>query len=181
VELSEAGRARSRELAKELADLPVTRVIHSGLHRTRYLAELLAESIGLFAETDVRLRERSFGSWELTPWEVIHEDTGSAMMGMLTDPAAFRPGGGETTFELRERAIRWLRELSGKGLVIAVTHGGPIAALRGTVDDRPVVDWPRLIPKCGEWVEITTAPTGQFDPVHAVFSRSGLRPALQGG
>jgi broad specificity phosphatase PhoE len=153
VELSEAGRIGSHDLAERLAELPVTRVIHSGLQRTSYLADRLAKRTGLISEVDERLRERSFGAWELTPWEAIHEETGSAMMGMLTDPAVFRPGGGETTFELRDRTIAWLKE-HHDGVVVAVTHGGPIAALRGTVQERPVVNWPGLIPKCGEWVEV---------------------------
>ena len=161
VALSEAGRGRSRELAETLAELPVTRVVHSGLQRTRYLADALAKKIGLIAETDIRLGERDFGVWEEKPWEAIHAETGPAMMGMLTEPAEFRPGGGETTFELRDRVIRWLREFDGTGLVIAVTHGGPIAALRGTVDDLPVADWPGLIPKCGEWVELQSDQLGE--------------------
>jgi broad specificity phosphatase PhoE len=98
---------------------------------------------------DPRLRERHFGEWERKRWDDIHAATGDAMLGMLTDPAGWRPPGGETTFELRDRVMCWYAELPATGTVLAVTHGGPIAALVGTLRGLPVGDWPKQIPPAG--------------------------------
>jgi broad specificity phosphatase PhoE len=150
VELSEAGWERSRELAELLASEPVQRIVHSGLQRTQWLAEAIASRMSLKAEACEQLRERDFGTWELKSWDAIHRESGEDMLRMLTDPAGFRPGGGETTYELRDRVLRWLADDSIDGVTIAVTHGGPIAALRGSLQNIPVTEWPRLIPACGE-------------------------------
>lgn len=154
VELSREGRRRSRELAEQLAVRQVTRVVHSGLSRAAYLAEALAERLGIAAECCPPLQERGFGEWELLRWSEIQIREGSDILRMVTEPDTFRPGGGETTFELRERVMSWFAGLPYDGLTVAVTHGGPIAALRGTLSGLPVDQWPALIPACGEFITV---------------------------
>ncbi|MBY0512338.1 MAG: histidine phosphatase family protein [Gemmataceae bacterium] len=141
-------------VAEILADGSPEAVYHSGLSRCRVLAEAVAERCGVKAVADPRLRERSFGAWELRPWDDIHAATGEAMLGMLTDPAGWRPPGGETTFELRDRVLDWHADLAPTGVVLAVTHGGPVAALVGTLRGLPVADWPKLIPPPGGLVSL---------------------------
>ena len=76
------------------------------------------------------------------------------MMGLIAAPDTFRPGGGETTFELRDRVMAWFEGLArAQSDIIAVAHGGPIAALRGTLSGAPISDWPALVPAYGEMVE----------------------------
>ena len=150
VELSAAGIARSRELAEQLASEPITLVCHSGLARTRILAELLAPS----PEVCPLLRERDFGTWEMRTWDDLYAETGDAMTGSIHAPATWRPPGGETTFELRDRVLSWYQSLPEQGVIVAVSHGGPIAALRGTLLNAAVADWPQLIPPVGTWVEL---------------------------
>lgn len=146
------------EIASIVAHLigegPFTQVVHSGAIRCAALAEAIAASFGVVSEIDLRLRERSFGEWELQPWHDLYAATGDAMLGMLTAPATWRPRGGETTFEMRDRVFDWYRNLPISGSIVAITHGGPIAALRGTLDEVPVADWPSLIPECGSIVRI---------------------------
>ncbi len=150
IPLSAAGEGTAVELAATLAALRPDRVFHSGLARTR----LVAERIGVPAVADPRLRERHFGEWELRTWDAIHADTGDAMMGMISHPDTWHPPGGETTFTMRDRVMNWYAGLPADGVIVAVTHGGPIAALRGTLAGLPVADWLSLVPKCGEVVEI---------------------------
>ncbi len=179
VELSAAGERRSEELSHWLSAgaLRVDRLLHSGLQRTVKLAQSLAARLGLSAEPCTPLLERGFGTWELQSWDAIQAESGDAMLGMLTDPGAFRPGGGETTFELRDRVLQWFESLAGghgmawpqtrwsapsedstalcsldsRPCLIAITHGGPIGVLRGTLESRPVAEWPTLVPPCGSW------------------------------
>jgi broad specificity phosphatase PhoE len=137
-----------------LARGSITHLFHSGLSRCAAVADAVAARCGVMPVADPRLRERRFGSWELRRWDDIYAETGDAMMGMLTDPAGWRPPGGETTHELRDRILAWYAELPPVGHVVAITHGGPIAAIRGELDGRPVGEWPSLIPALGEIVTI---------------------------
>jgi broad specificity phosphatase PhoE len=60
---------------------------------------------------------------------------------------------------VRDRAMAWLRSLpEDNRTIVAVTHGGPIGAIRGTLGGRPVRDWPGLVPGYGEAVEISPSP-----------------------
>lgn len=140
-------------IAGELAHLRPAVVLHSGLARTRLLAVRLAKEFGCETAACPEIRERDFGSWELQSWDAIHHTHGDEMMRMLTEPDSYRPGGGETTFELRDRMVAWYESLPPQPIV-AVTHGGPIAALLGTLRRLPVESWVSLIPACGQWVVV---------------------------
>jgi broad specificity phosphatase PhoE len=80
------------------------------------------------------------------------------MLRMLTDPVTYRPGGGETTLEMRNRVTDFVASLPRLGVIVLVTHGGPIAAVSGTLQKHPVSDWASLIPTLGEYITITPLP-----------------------
>ena len=146
--LSRAGAAQVRVLAAELAGGGAEHILHSGARRTRLLAERIAAAAGVACEARPDWRERDFGAWEGRPWSAIYRETGSAMDGMIDDPAGFRPGGGETTAELGARIAAAVAALPA-GWTIVVTHGGPIAAALGQARGVPVRDWPALVPPPG--------------------------------
>lgn len=155
VPLAGDGPALIREIAAAvLACGPVGHIFHSGLARCAAVAAAVAAASGVAPAADARLRERCFGAWEFRRWDDIHAETGNAMMGMVTDPAGWRPPGGETTFELRDRVLAWYADLPADGAIVAVTHGGPIAALRGTLRGTPARDWPGLVPPPGGIVRV---------------------------
>ena len=150
VTLSSTGLDQHQTLLTTLSVVPVTRIMHSGLFRARHLAECLHQQCGAEVTCVPALGERDFGSWELRRWDDIYAAHGDSMMGMIDDPASYRPGGdGESTFELRDRVLRWFSGIPAAGLTVAVTHGGPIAALIGTLEGEPVCNWPKLVPLCG--------------------------------
>ena len=158
VGLSREGRVAARALAMRIVALQPRRLIASPLRRARYLAGVVRrEGCALDLVVEPRLAECHFGDWEGLSWDAIYAATGDAMMGMLAEPATFRPGkSGETTYEVRDRAMAWLREVETKsdGVTVAICHGGPIAAILGTLQDRPVVDWPSLVPPYGTLVSL---------------------------
>lgn len=154
VGLSAQGRAAARHLAATLEGAGIRRVQASPLRRARFLGGLLARRLGLPLEIVPALAERDFGEWEGQSWDAIHAAHGDAMMGMIEAPGHFRPGGGETTEELGARVLAWHAGLPPGQGVLAVTHGGPVAALRGRLAGRPVPEWLALVPAPGEAVRL---------------------------
>jgi alpha-ribazole phosphatase len=140
VGLSRAGRQQAAQLATKLAAEPITALIHSGLKRAAYLARWLANMKGTVAVADARWQERNFGTWEGRGWHSIWRETGDAMDGMFIDPANYRPGGGETTAELSARTTAAYDALPEQGVIVVISHGGPIAAVRTLLAGVPMTD-----------------------------------------
>jgi len=157
VGLSAAGVAAARTLAGQSLGR-VTRLQASPLRRARFLGGLLSRRLGLELEIVPALRERDFGTWEGQSWDAIHAAEGDSMMGMIDAPTSFRPGGGETTAELAARVMGWFASLPAGEGVLAITHGGPAAALRGSLAGLAVPAWLPLIPALGEAVTLPGRP-----------------------
>lgn len=157
IELSDEGRRQSASLADELASLPITHLFHSGLKRAAVLAELIARRANIVASVAPELAEINFGAWELWTWQAVFDEVGDALAQIIQAPDRFRPPAGETVFELRDRVIDWYRRLPDDGCIVAIAHGGPIAALRGTLAGVPAQEWPALVPAPGTWIEINKA------------------------
>lgn len=146
--LSRAGKAAIGPLAAQLANLCPQWVVHSDLSRTRCLAAAIGRAAGCPLLRDPAWRERDFGNWEGKTWHAIYRDSGNAMDGMIDAPDTFRPGGGETTFELAARVATAAIALpGGRGVVVA--HGGPIAALLGQRRGVAPREWLALVPRPG--------------------------------
>jgi alpha-ribazole phosphatase len=140
VGLSKGGRLQAAQLAAKLADEPITTLVHSGLRRATDLAHWLANLRGLVPLADTRWQERNFGTWEGRSWQAIYKETGNAMDGMLTDPRGYRPGGGETTAELADRSHAAWEALPQEGIIVVISHGGPIAAVSAMLAGAPLTD-----------------------------------------
>jgi broad specificity phosphatase PhoE len=156
VGLSAAGITAARILARDAVGTfrDVKRLQASPLRRARFLGGLLSHRLGLPLEIVPALRERDFGAWEGESWDAIHTAEGDSMLGMIDAPLSFRPGGGETTDALAQRVMRWFREMDSAQGILVITHGGPAAALRGTLAGAPPRAWLPLIPGLGETVEL---------------------------
>lgn len=154
IELSDEGHRQSAALADELATLPLTHLFHSGLRRAIVVAEMIAQRAAVVATAAPDLAEINFGTWELRSWQEVFEEVGDGLAQIVHAPDTFRPPSGETVFELRDRVLRWHRGLPDEGCIVAVAHGGPIAALRGALAGLPATDWPALVPATGTWIEL---------------------------
>lgn len=154
VGLSGAGKRAAADLVEELGEIPWKQVVSSPLGRALAIAAPLAVGLGLSAQVDSRLSERHFGRWEGLEWDAIYATSGNAMDGLIDNPSGFAPPGGETTFQLRDRVIAWHRGLVGPGPILAVSHGGPIAALIGTLSNEPTAAWLSRVPPFGGWVDL---------------------------
>lgn len=154
VPLDPEGLAESERLAEILSSWPIRYLVTSPAVRARALSERIAERTGLDITVEPALLERDFGAWELRSWDSIYAEVGDAMNGLIHEPESYRPPGGETTGELRDRAVSWYARRPRGGLVVVVAHGGPIAAIRGTLAGKEPVGWIDLIPQPGSWIEL---------------------------
>ena len=114
--LSREGQKMVAPLVDQLVALKPDIIIHSDMVRTRAIATLLADRLGLVSTAESLWRERYFGAWEGTTWNAIYRATGNAMDGMIDAPDRFRPGGGETTAELMMRVQKAMDTLPKSGL-----------------------------------------------------------------
>jgi broad specificity phosphatase PhoE len=100
------------------------------------------------------LQEIHFGEWELRNWEDIFAEVPDALDRMIAEPTTYAAPGGETLWSVRDRVMGWYDALPDRGLIVAVTHGGPIAVLRGTLGGFPVDKWFTLVTNHGEIIEL---------------------------
>ncbi|MEO1206066.1 MAG: histidine phosphatase family protein [Pseudomonadota bacterium] len=141
------------------ADIELT-VVHSGLSRAARLAEKISNTFKTREPAvDPRIQEMNFGEWELKSWQGIFLSVGHRMSDMIHKPETYAPPGGETAHAVRDRVLAWYNDATAKTppgvLTIAVSHGGPIAALRGTLAEQSAMEWPKLIPAYGEIIDPT--------------------------
>ncbi len=99
----------------------------SDLRRAVKSAEIIAKAFGLIPETMEELRERNFGKWEGMSFDEIKEKYPEDFNAWVKNPLMFRPTGGESTLEVKERSIKALDRIidnhSGGDIAI-VAHGG---------------------------------------------------------
>lgn len=130
IPLNDEGRRQARALAEELDGEKVDAVYASDLGRARETAEILAAARGADVISLPALRERHFGTWEgLTDTEVH---------ARFPEAAGGSWGDGETTEELAERVVAAVGEIAAAhagGLVLVVTHGGPLRAILRHVEE----------------------------------------------
>lgn len=120
------------------AELPVGLPVWSSpLRRCRDLAELLLPRPVI----DERLVEMNFGDWEGRAWEAIprHE-----LDAWAADVGGYAPPGGESPYELQQRALDFVAGLAVPE-AIAVTHAGVIRVLLAHWRGLPPAEWPQLV------------------------------------
>lgn len=145
VSLSDAGKQASERLAGSLVRWLKPRVVyHSGLSRTKYLAN----HIGILGcghievREDTRLRERNYGIWEGLHWDAAYESDPDHFHDLIHKPNSYRPQEGETTSEMQQRMIAWLNEIEvGDRPIIGISHSGPIASLAGYLQGLHATQW----------------------------------------
>lgn len=111
-----------KRLHNELANLTW---YTSPLKRTIQTADLLGIAD---ARRDERLIEMDWGTWEGQRLKDLRAAQGDAMVRNEAQGLDFRPTGGESPRDVRDRVIPWLRDVEGRD-VAAVTHKGVIRAV----------------------------------------------------
>jgi broad specificity phosphatase PhoE len=128
--LTERGREQARELAARLTDVPLGAVYASDLRRAWETAEAVASAHGLEVVRLPDLREVDVGSWSGCTREECAERFPDAF-------ARWQAGGsgwddGESYEAMGERIVGTIRRLAAEhpdGVILVVSHGGPIRAV----------------------------------------------------
>lgn len=146
VHLNAQGQAQARQLAAELAELPIKAVISSPLERAVQTAEPIARVHNLPVEINEGLLEMDYGKWQgrsikqlgrLKSWREVQE----------------RPGGfgfpqGEAFVSAQSRVAETLRVLSEnyaeKDIVVCVSHCDMIRLAVAYYLDMPLDTFQRL-------------------------------------
>jgi 2,3-bisphosphoglycerate-dependent phosphoglycerate mutase len=139
-ELNEVGREQARAVAQTLKSLGFDRLVASDLARARQTAEIIGSELTLALTTDSLLRERCFGVLEGQPQEMLDSRSSGIVDGVIVDPDA-RPEGGESFRDVVTRVgvfVEATRDATDDELLLVVTHGGTIRALRAYVEARPL-------------------------------------------
>jgi alpha-ribazole phosphatase len=130
VPLSENGIRQIKKLSEHIIENSspgLSSVYCSDLSRAVKSAEIIAKPFGVKPVIMKDLKERNFGVWEGMSFEEIEEKYPHDFKAWAENPLKFSPLNGETTVEVRDRAMRALDLIlkKNKGEEIAVvSHGG---------------------------------------------------------
>ncbi len=128
VPLTKLGHEQAKKSAEYIKrNYTVDAVYSSDLSRAVDTAKPIAEVFGLEIKKDMRLRERSLGTWEGETQENIRESDPEGFRTFKEDFCHCNGGGGESFIEVGERLTEVfdeiVRENDGK-IVVVVTHAG---------------------------------------------------------
>jgi alpha-ribazole phosphatase len=128
VPLSENGINHMRALAVHLrTTVPIKAVYSSDLIRSIKSAEILSEPFGLEPVVVEGLREWNFGHWEGMSFSEVEEKYPVEFEAWVTSPHKNGPTGGESTIEVKERAVKAVGRIFSEHVdedIVIVAHGG---------------------------------------------------------
>ena len=131
--LTDRGRQQARVAARRIAQLfrPET-IVSSPFTRARQTSAILAEELRLPIEIVHDLHERDLGCLKGQSYEALREMVRTDPGYDPTNGWAWKPEGGESYEDVRQRVIVAIEELrnryAGREIVV-VSHGGVISAL----------------------------------------------------
>jgi broad specificity phosphatase PhoE len=173
----------ARPLIEQLSVFAPTTIFHSGLVRTRWLADQVADVLrgdpqrydGVSLAEDPRLRERHYGDWECKTWDEAYQSDPDHFHDLIAKPDTYRPPAGETTSEMQRRIVQWYQSLPmEEGAVLAVSHSGPIAALAGHLLGLHAMNWNDWMLATGEAMVIESPIDGKDVRLRRGICEQGL-------
>jgi broad specificity phosphatase PhoE len=128
--LEPAGWVEARELARRLAELPVSDILASPRERAQQTAEVIAAPHGVRPQTSVELDEVDFGSWSGETFAALESDP--RWHDWNRDREHTRAPGGESMQDVQHRTLKLLRTLeehSGDACIVLVSHAEVIRSV----------------------------------------------------
>ena len=143
-DLTELGLRQACALARRLRNVPIHAAYTSDFSRTIETARVVLDGRGIAPQVDPSLREIHYGEWELRKERSVARTRKwrEEFARMRAEDPAWRPPGGETIHEVRERTLAALQRIAARHrgqTTLVVTHGTAIncmlAGVLGMVPD----------------------------------------------
>lgn len=153
VALNDRGREQAQLSAQKLAAIPLEAIYTSDLVRAVETAREIARLNPAPLWLEPRLREIHQGEWQGLRVEEIQARFAQAYNRRRLDPLAVAAPGGETTQQVRDRALAAVRDLVARhpqGNVAVVSHGYTLAVLLTHFQKLPFERVWEQVPKNGE-------------------------------
>ncbi len=131
IPLSPLGVRQAEAVGLRLASEHIDTVVSSDLQRARITAQAIARHHRLSVQEDADLRENGLGDWEGLTFAEVRARSPELLVHWHLEPDA-APHGGETMFQVHERAKRALGRWQAnypQGTVVWSTHGGFIGVM----------------------------------------------------
>lgn len=154
-QLTDLGRRQAAALAARLNATPIHAAYTSDFSRAIETAAVVLAGRRVQAAVDPDLRELCYGDWELRRERDVARTAAwkEEFARMRAQDPAWRPPGGETVGEVRERTVGALRRIAAGhagGNVLVVTHGTAINCMLAAVLDMPLEATFRIaVANCG--------------------------------
>lgn len=132
IPLNDTGRWQAQQLARALADEPVSAIYASDLQRAYATAQAVADATDAPLVPEPGLRERSFGALEGRTFAQIEAELPEMALRWRKRDPHFAPEGGESLTALRARIQATVHRLAAQhagGQVVLVAHGGVLDVL----------------------------------------------------
>lgn len=127
--LTAEAKEETKKLAQTLPEM-IDVIYTSDLLRTRQTAEIINAYHAAELVVSTKLREVNLGILAGRTWTDIREEYGSEfVLNYMRQDYDFRPLGGESVHDVRERVLSFLNDMKGT-LPLLVTHGGIIRFLK---------------------------------------------------
>lgn len=121
------GKEQAKELRDRLAEENIDKVYSSSMTRALETAEIVAEPHDVEIEEIEELKEVARAKFEGEQFEDMIEEITSSE----TEDYLWKPKGGESLEELKERGVKFLNSIKGEQegeKIIAISHGGTISS-----------------------------------------------------
>ena len=147
IPLNELGRAQATAAAPSLAAMLPEVVVASDLSRARDTAAAVVALTGQPLCIDERLRETSLGDWQGRTRDEVIAGWPGEWQKWRTTTAHYAPPGGESRWQVAQRAAAVVAELdaTSAGRALLVSHGGAIVGLTGYLLQLPPESWGGLV------------------------------------
>lgn len=129
VPLSKNGIEQIAKVSKFIGPNTLNVIYTSNLSRALKSAEIIAKNQTVKPIIVPQLRERNFGAWEGMTFDEIKEKYPKEFEQWAQNPLKFSPVGGESTLEVKERALPVIESILHKHQekkIAIVSHGGII-------------------------------------------------------
>ena len=146
-EVTDLGRRQASALGRRFADLPLDAVYSSDLSRAVLTAEAAASGSGVPVLRRQALRELNIGPWEQQFFGNLCYDHPELTDRFLHDSENWILPGAETFPQVRERALRELRQIAAENegrTVAVVSHGVTIRCMLSGITGIPLSDTEHL-------------------------------------